>query len=229
MTRHQASLTNMNAEPKDSLATTAAIALLAYASADIAHHAFGHGGACLALGGSIVSLSSVFVDCSLRGAAIDLSGPLINLVLGIFAVLAARIATRASPATRLFWILLVAFNLFWFEMGFVFSVATMTDDWAWAIHQYQVADSVRYGMIAIGALAYLLTVRVIAAQMASYAHSGPRARQIVLVAWLMAGATACATAGLDHNARMAILNYPLPQAVLFPVGLLLLPTKTVRL
>ena len=62
----------MDADPKDNIVTIAAIGLLAYASADIGHHAFGHGAACLGLGGRILSLSSIFVNCSLRGAAIDL-------------------------------------------------------------------------------------------------------------------------------------------------------------
>jgi len=35
---------------RDSVVAVAAIRLLAYASADVAHHALGRGGACLALG-----------------------------------------------------------------------------------------------------------------------------------------------------------------------------------
>ena len=194
----------MDAQAKDNIVTIAAIGLLAYASADIAHHAFGHGAACLALGGRIISLSSIFVNCSLRGAAIDLAGPFANLVLGLVAMLAARMATRASSATRLFYILVAAFNLLWFALQLVFSAATRTDDWAWAMHQFQVAEPIRYGMIAVGALAYLLSVRAIAAQMAPFAHPPARARTIVLSAWLTAGGLACATAALDHNAAAAI-------------------------
>jgi hypothetical protein len=60
----------MDTQDKDNTATIAAIGLLAYASADIAHHALGHGAACLGLGGRIISLSSIFVNCSLHGATI---------------------------------------------------------------------------------------------------------------------------------------------------------------
>jgi len=218
----------MGTEPKDNIVTIAAIGLLAYASADIAHHAFGHGAVCLALGGRIISLSSVFVNCSLRGAAIDLAGPFVNLVLGLVAMLAARVAIRASAATRLFYILVAAFNLLWFALQLVFSAATRTDDWAWAMHQVQVPEPVRYGMIAVGALAYLLTVRVIATQMSPFAHPPARARTIVLTTWLTAGAIACATAAFDHNAVAAILRHAAPQSFVLSSGLLFVPGKAAR-
>jgi hypothetical protein len=44
------------APPRPGIATLAAIGLLAYVSADIAHHALGHGAACLALQGQTRSL-----------------------------------------------------------------------------------------------------------------------------------------------------------------------------
>ena len=186
----------MKTEPKDNIATVAAIALLAYASADIAHHVFGHGAACLMLGGRIISLTSVFVNCSLRGATIDLAGPFANLILGLVALLALRFTNRAGSAIRLLYILAAAFNLLWFALQLVSSAARRIDDWAWAMHQFHVSEPVRYGLIAIGALGYLLTIRVIATYMAAFAHPAARARTIVLTAWLTAGAIACATAAL---------------------------------
>ena len=137
----------MGAASKDNVATIGAIGLLAYVAADGAHHALGHGTACLALGGRIRSLSSIFVDCSLTGSAIDLAGPFANLVVGLGAVLCCavlccavlccavlciRIVHRTSIAMRLFFILVAAFNLLWFGLQLVFSAATRTDDWAWA-------------------------------------------------------------------------------------------------
>src|SRR5436309_2789518 len=82
----------------------------------VSHHALGHGGACFALGGRINSLSSIFVDCSLTGTAIDLAGPFANLALGLLALLAMRFARPTSASARLFLILVAAFNLFWFEL-----------------------------------------------------------------------------------------------------------------
>ncbi len=218
----------MDTEPKDSIATIAAVGLLAYASADIAHHVFGHGAACLVLGGQIISLSSIFVNCSLRGTAIDLAGPFANLVIGLVALLAARIAIRASSTTRLFSILAAAFNLMWFALQLAHSAATRIDDWAWAMQQIHVTNPVRYGMIAVGLLAYFFIVRAVAGLMASFAHPPARVRTIVLTAWITAGMLACVTAAFDHHAGVAILRSAAPQSLLLSIGLLFVSGKAAR-
>jgi len=215
-------------DSKDNIATVAAIGLLAYASADIAHHVFGHGAACLMLGGRIISLTSVFVNCSLTGATIDLAGPFANLILGLVALLIVRITNRASSAVRLFYILAAAFNLLWFALQLVSSAARRIDDWAWAMHQFHVSEPVRYVLIVIGALGYLLTVRVIATYMTAFAHPGARARRIVLIAWFTAGAIACATAAFDHHPGIT-LRRAIPQAMVLSIGLLFVPARASKL
>jgi hypothetical protein len=215
----------MDAQARDNTVTIAAIGLLAYASADIAHHALGHGAACLGLGGRIISPSSIFVNCSLHGSTIDLAGPCANLVLGLVALLGAHCASSASSTTRLFYILVAAFNLLWFSLQLAFSAATRTDDWAWPIHEFHLTGPVRYGMIAVGALAYLLTIRAIAAQMAPLANPLTRARAIVFTAWLTAGALACATAAFDHHAVAAIWRHAAPQSFVLSLGLLFVPAR----
>src|SRR5690348_16780473 len=150
----------MNIAVKDDPATVAAIGVLAYLCADVVHHAIGHGGACLLTGGTINSLSSIFLDCSLRGAAIDLAGPFANFTFGLLLLL--LLVLTDNTKLKLFWIMTSAFNLFWFEMQMVFSVATRTDDWAWAMQQFGVANASRYAAIATGLIAYRLTIRLIA-------------------------------------------------------------------
>jgi hypothetical protein len=218
----------MNAQAKDNIVTIAAIGVLAYASADIVHHVLGHGAACLAFGGQIISLSSTYVRCSLYGSAIDLAGPFANLVIGLVAMLAAHMVTRASPPTRLLYILVSAFNLLWFALQLAFSAATNTDDWAWAMHHFRGAQLLRYCMVAVGALGYLLAVRVIAIQMAPFAHPRARSWKIALTAWLSAGAIACATAAFDHNAGATLFRHVLEQSLGLSVGLLFVPTRAAR-
>ena len=215
----------MATETHDNAITIASLGLLAYASADIAHHVLGHGGACLALGGSIVSLSSVFVNCSLHGATIDLAGPLANLALGLAALLVAGVARPTATPTRLFWVLVAAFNLMWFSGQLVFSVATGTDDWAWAMHRFSIGAPGRYGLIAVGALCYFVTYFFAAAGMVNLSHPRARARRIILIVWLTAGVTACATAALDHDAVRALLLQAIPQSFLLSIGLLWVPAR----
>ncbi len=146
-------------------------------------------------------------------------------MLGLVALLGAYCATRASSTTRLFYILVAAFNLLWFSLQLAFSAGTRTDDWAWPIHEFHLTGSVRYGMIAVGALAYLLTIRAIAAQMAPLANPPARARAIVFTAWLTAGALACATAAFDHHAVAAIWRHAAPQSFVLSLGLLFVPAR----
>ena len=209
---------------RDSSATIISVGLLAYASADIAHHGLGHGGACLALGGHIVLLSSIFVNCTVRGTAVDLAGPFANLVLGLAALAAAiRTPARTAPAMRLFLTLTTAFNLLWFTLQLSYSVATRTDDFAWAVTALHLSAAVRYGLIAFGALGYLVSVWALAVAMAGFSDPRARARRIMWTSWLTAGAIACVTALFDEHPVAAILSHAAPQSFLLSVGLLFVP------
>jgi hypothetical protein len=174
-------------------------------------------------------LSSIFVDCTRTGSGIDLSGPLANLLIGLVALLVGRVLRQPSLAMRLFLILVAAFNLLWFAMQLAFSALTRTDDWAWAMHELHVTGPIRAGMIVVGALLYLTTVRLTAAELAPLAHPPARVRTIILTAWLTAGALACATAALDHHPLAAILRHAAPQSLANSIGLLFVPRLTAKM
>ena len=219
----------MYADARDNGMTVAAIGLLAYGSADMAHHVLGHGGACLALGGSIRSLSSVFVDCSLHGATIDLAGPFANLALGLTVMWIARVTRPGSAGMRLFLALAVAFNLFWFAGQLVFSVVTRTDDWAWWMERSGVTEPGRMGLLVIGVMAYLWVIRYLSGQLTHFAFPPRRLRRIVLWALVAAGMTASATALFGRDPIQVILVQALPQSVLLPIGLLFVPGRAARM
>jgi hypothetical protein len=219
----------MNAQGKDSLLTISAIGLLAYACADIAHHGLGHATACLASGGRVVMLSSIFVDCTRTSMAIDLAGPGANLLIGVLALLACRVFRRSSPATRLFLILVAAFNLLWFSGHLMFSASTASDDWAWAMQEVHAGGLIRGGMIVVGALLYRITLRATAAELAQIEHSPARVREITLTVWLAAGALACATAAFDHHPLAALLRSAAPQSLGTSVGLLFVSRLTAKM
>ena len=214
---------------RDSIVTIAAISLVAYVSADVAHHVLGHGGACLALRGQVESLSSVHVKCSVTGSAVDLAGPVANLIVGVGTLLGAHFSSsRRLVATHLFCTLAAAFNLFWFGMQLVYSAATKTDDWAWAIQQYHVAEPVRYMMIVLGVALYTFAVRAVGHQLAPFAQPLVRARVIAVTAWGTAGGIAILTAALDHNASSVMLRGAVPQSLLLHIGLLSAPARAAR-
>ena len=206
---------------QDDLATIAAIGSLAYLSADFAHHALGHGMACLALGGTIRNLSSIFVDCTLTGSTIDLSGPAANIVIGATAVVLVLFLPRLSRRLSLFLLLVAAFNLLWFAMQMVYSVTTRQDDWAWPLNEYGIGPAARVCLIIGGTLAYFLTVRFVGAHLG--ASSQRHARRIVYLVWLASGAVACLTAAFDRHPLSAIALHAAPQSLMLSIGLLFAP------
>lgn len=209
----------------DNPVTAAAIGLLAYLTADIAHHAIGHGGACLLLGGQLLRLTSIRTTCTCTGAAIDLGGPLANFLLGAAALVVGRLGRPTTAAMRLFWLLTAAFNLFYAVGQLAYCAATNTDDWWWPLQQAHAPAAARYALAALALLLYAVLMRWLAKQLAPFATPVSRATRLVGVAWLAAGAVACSTAALDHPATAAILEHALPQALLLPIGLWLLPAR----
>src|SRR5205085_10953058 len=114
-----------------SYATLAAIAALAFIVACVAHEAVGHGGTCIAAGGHITLLTSVYFHCANGGLLPSAAGPLINLAVGsiLWATL-RRAWSLLSAHWRLFITLAMAFNLFWGAGYFVYSAVTDMSDWA---------------------------------------------------------------------------------------------------
>jgi hypothetical protein len=210
---------------QDNLPTVVAIGLVAYVTADIAHHGLGHGLMCWLQGGQIELLTSVFVRCSRTALAIDLAGPIANLILGLIATLALRVTKRMSVSTELFYLLLAGFNLMWFSIQLVFCVLTDSDDWTWLLHVFNNAPAIRYSLLAAGALVYVMAVRYLRTRMAHFSGPPGRARLLVVAAWLSAGAIACATAVFDPNGPVTVWRKALPQSLLLSIGLLSLPGR----
>src|ERR1035437_4156427 len=78
------------------LPTVVAIAVVAYAASNVVHEALGHGGACLALGGRPLVLSSVHFDCgdnamgTLARRGVAAAGTIANFIAGALALFAFK-------------------------------------------------------------------------------------------------------------------------------------------
>lgn len=88
--------------------TVIGIALFTYAVTNVLHEAVGHGGACVALGGSPLALLSVHFECgesamstlAVRGVAA--AGTIVNFVVGALALATLRVTpARERPHARL--------------------------------------------------------------------------------------------------------------------------------
>lgn len=214
----------MTKPDRDDAITASAIGLVAYVMADLAHHLFGHAAACVGLGGQLQSLTSIHVACTVTGTAVDLAGPAANLIVGVGAWLLA-IPVR-GPSIRLFLVLCAAFNLLWFEGQLIFSAAAHQDDWDQLIRALKPQEVWRWGLIALGTSAYLVTLRALGRTLRSYASPPPaRLRRLMALAYLGGGIAAVATGLRDPGGVQALVQQAGPQALILPIGILFVWSK----
>jgi len=143
--------------------TLGAIAAVAYIVACVAHEVIGHGGMCLVVGGRVTLLTSVYFRCTKGGPLTDAAGPLMNLIFGIVCWSLARTRPLASQS-RLFFVLTMAFNLFWGAAYFIFSAVTNTGDWAFVIRDLSLEPSWMWRLLmgVLGVVIYVSSARAVA-------------------------------------------------------------------
>ena len=168
------------------LPTLCALSAMAFVSACVAHELLGHGLSCMAAGGTIRLLTSVYFKCSVGLPIVDASGPSMNLAVAFGAAMVLR-HRQSSTAVRAVLGFLVAFNGFWGAGYFLFSAVTNTGDWAFVLRELAPKESWlwRAAMAAMGAWLYGLTLRCAASVL-------PRGFPLV-AAYLAAGLVACAS------------------------------------
>ena len=136
------------------LINVAGIAALTFIVACASHEVLGHGAACLAEGGRITLLTSVYFHCENAGMITDLAGPFANLVFGLGAYV--LLEWRAWPANlRLLLVLTLAFNLFWLAGCMLVSAISSKSDFAYALRVLAVNPH-WLGRVVLGTLGFLV-------------------------------------------------------------------------
>ncbi len=200
--------TERPAEHFPDLATVLGIALVAYAASNVLHEAVGHGGACVALGGTPLVLSSVHFECgeaamtalAIRGLAA--AGTIVNFVAGGLALALLRaIRPRERPHAAYFLWLFATLNLLMGAGYFLFSGAGNIGDWA------AVADGVlppvvwRPAMFVFGAVLYFVLARLAARALRRLVGGDglafKRARRLTLPAYFVGGTLYCVSGLLN--------------------------------
>jgi hypothetical protein len=123
--------------PLPDLPTVIAIAVVAYATAGILHEALGHGGACVALGGKPLVLSSVHFECdeksmsALARRCVSAAGTGANFLAGLLGLVAFKSTNplRKPHAAYFLW-LFTTLNLLMGAGYFLFSGVGNIGDWA---------------------------------------------------------------------------------------------------
>lgn len=208
--------------PKDGVATTVAIGVLAYVLAAVVHELVGHGSMCVALGGHAVSVSSLFLDCDIRRPLIAVGSPGANIITGLSAT-AVAYALRNSRSHRhmqVFSWILGAYSLF-FATGYaLFSAVTGLGDWAFLLGPEGPTLTLRLFLGVFGSIAILATFRLLrVAAWGGIPISAAIGWYRMVIIYVGATLVAFAGAALDPAGIQAVIRLP-PAAPFAGLGLL---------
>jgi len=193
----------------------AAIAAVAFIVACVAHEAVGHGGMCLAVGGRVTLLTSVYFRCTNGGPLTDAAGPLMNLIVGVACWSLVRNRPLASRS-RLFFVLAMAFNLFWGGGYFIFSALTNTRDWAFVLRDLSLEPRWLWRLL-MGVLGVGIYVRTVQAVARHFPSGTP-----LVWPYLVAGIVSCVAALFYAGPVLPALREAARESLEANVGLLFL-------
>lgn len=142
------------------LPTVAAIGIMAYASAILGHELVGHGGATVLAGGRPLAVSLAAFAADTRGLTeaadrfIVAGGTLGNLVVGLLALFALRLAPpRSGAAHYLIWLIAVV-NLFRAFGGLALAGMGGVGDWRGLISASESPMTFKLGLAVVGIAGY---------------------------------------------------------------------------
>ena len=178
----------------DDLPTVAAISIAAVMTGPVIHEAFGHGLTCLALGGHVTQLSSVYFDCTPSSRLVAAMGPSLQFcAVALFLGLAKAARGVAAPRMFVFLILAAAFNGLWASGYFVYSGLLDVGDWAVVFRQTMPASWLwRVPSVLMGAWLYVWLLGLLARRLtALFAQDSPadgaRIQRFIAIAYVSAG------------------------------------------
>jgi hypothetical protein len=155
----------MSMKNRPDLLTLAALAVVAYALADVFHEGFGHAGTCVLVGGRPLVLSSMHFDGDTEGLPaladrlIAAGGTAGNLIAAALALPFLRWGRVRSPATWFFLWIFVSVNLMQATGYPLFSGVGGIGDWVAVIRGWTPVWFWRVLLASVGGLAYLVSVR----------------------------------------------------------------------
>jgi len=136
--------------------TIASVAIVVYVSGSILHEGVGHGGACLAVGGTPILVSTVNMVCSGEYRVVMAGGTFMNVVTAAVFFALGRRTSASAPIWKYFFWLGMTVNLFCAAGYFAFSGVGGFGDWAMFIQGLGSQLAWRIGLTVFGTVTYLL-------------------------------------------------------------------------
>jgi hypothetical protein len=182
-------------EERSDAVTVAAIAIVAYALANVLHEGVGHGGACLLIGGRPIALSSVHFECEEGSRFVSAAGTIVNFIAaGISYLLMKR-----APGRYFLW-LFTTINLLMAAGYFLFSGIGNIGDWA-AVFRDTAPPIVWRPILAIigGALYYFFARRA-----AIWAQPFADAKRLMMISYFTGGLLYCISGAFNPHGPLLI-------------------------
>ena len=206
---------------RDSVATLAAVGVIAYVFETIGHEALGHGTACLALGGRIEAIAPLWMRCSETSKVITASGPLFNVLAA--ALLGAALCTGTRLTTFYF--------LLWFGCAFNALVAcgylmvggaTTFGDWGVLFEPITPPWAWRAAALGLGLAGYLVSLRLLSRLYGRLVAADGFAKAVLLRRLLVPGGAAALVACAAEFAA----GQPYAAGFVLPLACTIVPAVT---
>jgi hypothetical protein len=179
----------------DDMITVAACGVFSATLAAVCHETLGHALTCLAEGGQVTLLTSIWIRCQGASNLTIAAGPLASLVAGMIGLALLR-RRNSNGAHRLALALFCGFNLFWFAGQLILHPLMDGDTWAILAHRLQWPWIWRPVTAVLGGLCYIAAALMIA----NILRNGrPLASFSILIGYA-AGAASASLAGLTWAA-----------------------------
>ena len=175
--------------------TIVAIAIVAYALANVLHEGVGHGGACLLIGGHPMALSSVHFECGEESRFVSAAGTIVNLI----AAAISYFALKRTPKSFFLW-LFMTINLLMAAGYFLFSGIGNIGDWS-AVFRGAAPPIVWRPILAIigGALYYFFARRA-----ATWAGVFAEPKRLMTIAYFTGGLLYCISGAFNPHGPLLI-------------------------
>ena len=207
----------VDAPQGDDVATVAAAGVLAATLAALFHETVGHGIGCVAVGGYVTLLTSIWFRCHGATPLTDAAGAIAGMIIGALALMIPPHRVH-NTAIRLALLMFGAISLFWVAAQLITHPVFDRDDWHFIALRMHWPWIWRPTLAIIGVVSYAAIVRWIVILLHSAAAPSTRAIRLAYVA----AAASAAFAGLmwsPQPARSALEG--LLTLGVAPLGLLL--------
>ena len=210
---------------KSNLVTAAAIAVVAYAAADLVHEVVGHALVARLYGIRVLSISTVAAPTARASRAVAAAGTLADVVFGAIALALAAQKRRFGATAYSLWLSGVVSMM---NIGYLmYSGLTDSADWAAVIAGARPYWAWRLSMVAAGFIFYATVIRAAVRVATPWIADGDTSiadlRRVIRVSYVTGGALMMLGSAFNPIGRELILISGVGASFGLTVGLLLVP------